>query len=292
MHESTDAALRTAMQLRHFEAVRAALGLEVVAPPVRAVLAQPPTPSSVPPPSYPPLPPAPRPVPCPPPSLPPCSRPAGWPLRPKAAPTHSRGRALVPPARNRPEIVRDREACSRVLTVATHAARTMRLACTQVKEHASLVLLTEARALLESGAQADAAPTNGGGGAPPPPAAPMRLGAAPPMKPRYGLPLAGAGANGSAGGGACAGGEAGGGAVSGAPSLPPLGVADGGRPPGLPALAPISAPVPPPPLPPAALVPPPLSPPPASPPAQFPLAVTMGVLEPQLSPHHRTVDAL
>ena len=46
IHENADTALRTAMQLRHYEAVRAALGLEVVAPPVRAVLAQPPTPSS------------------------------------------------------------------------------------------------------------------------------------------------------------------------------------------------------------------------------------------------------
>ena len=160
------------------------------------------------------------------------------------------------------------------------------LARTQVKEHASLVLLAEARALLESGGQGDAAPTNGGGGAPPPPAAPMRLGAAPSTKPRYGLPPAGAGANGGAGGGA--------------PSLPPLGVADGGRPPGLPALAPNPAPAPPPPLPAAASVPPPLSPPfvpppappPASPPAQLPSAVTMGVLEPQLSPHRRTVDVV
>lgn len=206
--------------------------------------------------------------------------------------SQAQGRSDASP-RARPRPAGDRPRSHQLAGAHRGAARgtDYALARTQVKEHASLVLLAEARALLESGGQGDAAPINGGGSAPPPPAAPMRLGAAPSTKPRYGLPPAGAGANGSAGAGA----GVGGGAVSGAPSLPLLGVADGGRPPGLPALAPNSAPAPPPPLPPAASVPPlspPFVPPPTSPPAQFPLAVMMGVLEPQLSPHRRTVDVL
>ena len=56
IHENADTALRTAVQLRHYEAVRSALGLDVVAAPVikgrygaAGLLWRPPTPFSLPP---------------------------------------------------------------------------------------------------------------------------------------------------------------------------------------------------------------------------------------------------